>query len=48
MGDDGEDEDQEDELELDDIDPALLEAAVQHLALAPDGYQVPESELMQH
>ena len=47
MGDD-EDQDEDQVLDLDDIDPALLEAAVQQLAMAPDGYQVPESELMQH
>lgn len=42
------DVDDDGELDLDDIDPALLEAAVQQLALAPDGYQVPDSDLMQH
>lgn len=45
---DDEDQDGDEVLDLDDIDPALLEAAVQQLAMAPDGYQVPESELMQH
>lgn len=40
------DDDDGEELGLDGIDPALLEAAGH--ALAADGYQVPDSELMRH